>query len=456
MQIAMSLTINMPFDINFINLIFQSLLNRSARPEEIKNFEESIENGMTQAQFIQSITASDEFKKIHSQNQDTTFNNDELIELLYQSLLKRPSDAGGFKNYKALLEKGMSQKEVIQEFLSSEEFRNVNPQSSVSITNKLLFEIIYDRRPTEKELHKVNGSGLNPNNTTTTNMRRLIGNHDRYNYNTPITIRFGKEDIFDFKIDDLTMSLDSADGSVSHMIRTAPNGHYEWHMTKLFKSLIKEGMKVADIGANIGYFTLIFAKCVGPQGHVYSFDPNSENCRLLMLNVLRNNISNVTLYPFGLSNKIGSSFFSPCIGSNGAFLPDGMETIFNKNCIVIPTVTLDSILDENLDFIKMDTEGAEGLIISGGQSLIQKCRPLISSEFSMEMLPRVSQMPGITYFDMFTSLSYKAFMIDRNIDKPLLTPIPNPKEFLDSYGDPCRIEDLLFVPEEKLNCIDNI
>ncbi len=62
-------------------------------------------------------------------------------------------------------------------------------------------------------------------------------------------------------------------------------GRHEQCITELVQQIIKPGDIVLDIGANIGYYTLIFARCVGPTGHVYAFEPDPGSFALLQKNV---------------------------------------------------------------------------------------------------------------------------------------------------------------------------
>ena len=70
---------------------------------------------------------------------------------------------------------------------------------------------------------------------------------------------------------------------------------YEELGTEIVKKEVKEGDIVIDIGANIGYFTLLFAKLVGPAGKVYSFEPEPSNFSILKKNVKVNEYRNVIL-----------------------------------------------------------------------------------------------------------------------------------------------------------------
>jgi hypothetical protein len=164
-----------------------------------------------------------------------------------------------------------------------------------------------------------------------------------------------------------------------------------------------------------------------------------------LLSARRNNFQNVSIYPFALGNKVGHTLFSTFVGSNGGLIPDTEDSLSNANCVVVPMLRLDDVIRNKVDCIKIDVEGAEGLVVNGAHHIIETYRPMVTSEFSMEMLPRVSKISGIEYLRFFTEMDYKVFLIDRQSQE--LAPITDADAFLRDYGEPTRIEDLAFLPE---------
>lgn len=163
-------------------------------------------------------------------------------------------------------------------------------------------------------------------------------------------------------------------------------GVYEKHETELFKGLIKPGMVVADIGANIGYYSLIAAKLVGNEGNVYAFEPDPNNYELLVRNIKINGYANVTPIPKAISNKHGKiklfvDKFSPCLSS---FSEDNV--LEKAGFLEVETTTLDNFFEnraENstVNLIKMDVQGAEGLIIEGAEKILRSNGLRIIMEF---------------------------------------------------------------------------
>jgi len=269
-------------------------------------------------------------------------------------------------------------------------------------------------------------------------LRAMIAAFDRQSHPTPISVRFDGSELISREWNGIKLWLDRADVAVSTEILL--KGSYEPHMTSFVREHVHEGMTVVDIGANIGIFTMLAAS----QGaKVLAFEPNTENCRLILLNKEANGFDSVMLYPVALSNKSGALFFSPHMGSNGGVLPNQIETLSNPNCIVVPAMRLDDLIAGPVHFIKADIEGAEYLALKGGERIIREHKPIITIELSMEMAKRVSDIDGIEFIRWILSFGYRGFVMGRTGQK---SEIVNLDAFAKEWGNPLRIEDLAFLP----------
>ena len=84
-------------------------------------------------------------------------------------------------------------------------------------------------------------------------------------------------------------------------------GEWEVDETMFLRSLVKTGWTVYDIGANIGWYTVVLSKEVGPSGAIYSFEPDDDNYELLKKNVAFNDITNTLLYKCAISDADGET-----------------------------------------------------------------------------------------------------------------------------------------------------
>jgi FkbM family methyltransferase len=159
--------------------------------------------------------------------------------------------------------------------------------------------------------------------------------------------------------------------------RSFAYGTWEPNVLRAVTSSVRPGMAVIDIGAHIGYYTLLFAKCVGLSGRVASFEPTPPNFEVLQKNVQLNNLQNVQTFPeavFSRNQEITINVPSGLINSGGASINrmDGATQVRAR------AITLDSFCASAgfcPDFLKLDVEGAEHDVLMGGRETIAHFRP---------------------------------------------------------------------------------
>ncbi len=182
----------------------------------------------------------------------------------------------------------------------------------------------------------------------------------------------GKEP-FELKIEGmigLKMYLDPTDAVMTPTILVL--GRWEPAETDWFLRMVKPGDTVVDAGANTGYYTLIGSRLVGDKGKVYAFEPEPANFELLQKNVRLNGLTNVVLERKALSNRNGT--LKLFIADNNK----GDHRIYQPADESRPSIDVEAVrLDEyfkdykqGIDFLKTDTQGAEGLIIEGMTGLL--------------------------------------------------------------------------------------
>ncbi len=196
--------------------------------------------------------------------------------------------------------------------------------------------------------------------------------------------------------------------------RIAVKRNYEAHVTATMRSLLQRDMVVVDVGANIGYYTLLAASKVGNTGKVIAFEPSSQNCDLLRMSIAANNFSSVIVHSCAVADT------DRVVGFN---MSDSNGAINRKNPIEsayqVQAVKLDTFLkgESRIDLVKLDIEGAEGLALRGMQSLLQDHRPTIFTEFSPAALETNYGITPRQYLSILFDLGYELFVIDRNKGK---------------------------------------
>jgi FkbM family methyltransferase len=169
-------------------------------------------------------------------------------------------------------------------------------------------------------------------------------------------------------------------------------GFETFEYTAIFLSLIKKINLFYDIGANIGYYTLL-AKLANPGIRVVSFEPASGPLFYLRENIRINDFDNIKAEPFALSDKSGEidfyeiknakyTYLEHCLAGEGNIgsLTTGRNFVVNK----VKTMTLDDYVKSSnegpIDLIKMDTEGTENLILGKSGFILEEMRPIIICE----------------------------------------------------------------------------
>lgn len=146
-------------------------------------------------------------------------------------------------------------------------------------------------------------------------------------------------------------------------------GTYEEHVQLLFCQRIRPGDVVLDIGANVGFFTLLSSKLVGPDGHVYAFEPFPRNVYYLERHVRLNDVTNVTVQSLAIAATTGNARFGDGENASQARL-----SVIGE--LTVRTASLDDLLADGRiprpDFIKMDIEGAEGDALRGAAGLLSR------------------------------------------------------------------------------------
>jgi len=161
-------------------------------------------------------------------------------------------------------------------------------------------------------------------------------------------------------------------------------GIFENRSTDLLPFLVKDGDVVLDVGANIGYYSVLISKLIGKSGHIYAFEPTKHFRPVLKRNIDENNINNVEVLSYGLSNTIQELEID--IGPSSATMhsPEGYDRVISKETIKLST--LEAFVKERninkIDFIKIDVDGHEPLFFEGAWRVLDAYSPIVLCEIS--------------------------------------------------------------------------
>ncbi len=186
------------------------------------------------------------------------------------------------------------------------------------------------------------------------------------------------------KFDDIVLNYLEGDKYIGELI--ASTGQYEPFESELLIKNIKDGDIVIDVGANIGYYTLLFAKKVGENGKVYAFEPDPVSFAILEKNIKDNKLRNVEVFNIALSDKRENlPLFISAENLGDHRLYDDHKAKRKKTTVTANTLDLfftDKELEKNkVSLIKIDTQGYEPYVIKGAQELIKNQKPALFFEY---------------------------------------------------------------------------
>ena len=202
------------------------------------------------------------------------------------------------------------------------------------------------------------------------------------------------------------------------------------------KKLIYKGDHIIDIGANLGYYSRLFAKLAGPEGKVLSVEPVTLFRKILKFNTSR--YKNTTIVPFALGSEDNKEILMGIPKSN-KYLRHGLTRVLENSenepfeftfteKMFTPLSLFGNI--EKCDYIKCDVEGYESHIVPQLGFILNKFHPVIQIEMEPE-----NRRSIIKYLATFT---YSAFYLEREF----LLPVGNEPETI--YGD------FFFVPKDRM------
>ncbi len=188
----------------------------------------------------------------------------------------------------------------------------------------------------------------------------------------------------------------------------ALTGAWEPFETKLVTKVVRRGNVAVDVGAHIGYYTLLLSRLVGETGQVYAFEPDSSAFSILEKNVQVNGYRNIVLYRKAVAAEAGRALLDGWVLRNPE---QAGKTSGNKACQEVEAVRLDDYLErigERIDFLKLDIEGQEYNALQGARKIIESNPDVIVlSEFHPDRLSEYGVKPK-AYIDF---LMEKGFTI---------------------------------------------
>lgn len=196
-------------------------------------------------------------------------------------------------------------------------------------------------------------------------------------------------------------------------------GTYEPELRAFLLSFLKPGYVGLDVGANVGWHTLLMAMKVGREGQILAVEPNPSVRQVLVNHIKLNRLSQVRVLPYALTDHDGTmEFVGPLAedsGSGDGFIVTDPGKV-GGSVIHVEARSFDTLLPtldlQRLDFVKMDIEGFEYRALLGMRTAMARFRPVIALEFNAAYVHRC----GASRDDigkLLDEYSYQTFLIHR-------------------------------------------
>jgi FkbM family methyltransferase len=213
-------------------------------------------------------------------------------------------------------------------------------------------------------------------------------------------------------LDRFLMYVDTRDLSVAPSFLMGDR--WEPAVTSLFDAFLKPGMTAVDVGANFGYFTLLAGTAVGPQGLVYSFEADPRNFEILRQNVLVNWLNDrVRVHHCAvLDTRRQIEFYKDekFLGCSTLFVAQPDHPSFER--VSMEARPLDEMIPGPVDFVKIDAEGSEPLILAGMHGVIRRSpRIKIVMEFNVHCLQTAGVDP-VNFFRQIEDLGLASSIVN--------------------------------------------
>ncbi|MBI5304106.1 MAG: FkbM family methyltransferase [Chloroflexi bacterium] len=194
---------------------------------------------------------------------------------------------------------------------------------------------------------------------------------------------------------------------------------YESFETELVEKMVQTGMTVVDVGANMGYYTVLFASRIGDTGTVIAIEPDPTNMQLLQRNLRWNHLDNVTCEQAAAMGYEGTTtlYLSNINNGDHRVYNAKDDDCFNqgmvRTAIEVRTIIVDEYLkkeSKSPDIVKMDIQGAEMLALSGLRHTLENPNVILLCEFWPYALRQAGTDP-IQFLETLSGLGLHLFEI---------------------------------------------
>ena len=162
------------------------------------------------------------------------------------------------------------------------------------------------------------------------------------------------------------------------------SGNLEFSVQEALVRHLERGAVMYDIGANLGFFSLVAARLLGPEGRVYAFEPAPDNAAAITRNARLNQLENIDVIPRAVSSRGGTARLQVVDDQSWSRLEEFGEHPDTERVLEVATVTIDELVQSGAlpppAVVKIDVEGAELAVVEGMAATIERYQPAIVCE----------------------------------------------------------------------------
>lgn len=211
--------------------------------------------------------------------------------------------------------------------------------------------------------------------------------------------------------------LPAADGVMRPMM--AATGDWEINEATIFRTYLQRGTTVVDVGAHVGYYTLMAARGIGRRGRVIALEPDPDNAALLMENVRRSGLRNVTVIQaagWRETTRLTLTRNSANTGDNRVAATEiGPEAGDSAQCEVEAIALDERLQDMPVTLVKTDAQGVDHLALQGMRDTLLRRQPVVFTEFWPEAIRDAGDEPAAV-IDQYRELGYRITVIGFDAD----------------------------------------
>jgi len=195
--------------------------------------------------------------------------------------------------------------------------------------------------------------------------------------------------------------------------------NYEAGLFQFVRKVVRPGDVVLDIGANVGIFTVLAARWVGPGGHVYAFEPSRQTRTLLRDHLTLNSVADrVTIIADAVSDTPGRSSFHTVGASGENTLSPKHSRLPTADSVEVSVTTIDAFCLQRCivpSLIKIDIEGYELHALRGAREILAQHSPMVVVELHPSNWPEIGVNAG-EFTELLGEMNYQAQALEENPD----------------------------------------